>query len=1053
MPNDMQLNGALLPEIDGTEIAIIGMHGRFPGANTIDEFWNNIRNGVESIYCFRDDELLNAGVDQSVLNDPNYVKAVSSLDQPGAFDAAFFGVSYREAELLDPQQRILLECAWSALEDAGCNAQKYRGAIGVFAGATINTYLLTNIATDPTLFDELDPVQINLASAGDFLATRISYKLNLTGPSYTIQSACSTSLVAVHVACENLRRAECDMALAGGVSVNVRLQRGYRYLSGGMSAPDGRCRPFDARAQGTIFGSGGGLVVLKRVTEALENGDTIYALIKGSAINNDGSLKVGYAAPSVDGQAAVIAEALANAGVPASTIDYIEAHGTATPLGDPIEVQALTKAFRPFSVPSQMCAIGSVKSNIGHLDAAAGIAGLIKTVMALRHKQLPPTLHYKEPNPNIDFENSPFYVNTKLTDWLKTDSPRRAGISAFGVGGTNAHVILQESPAIAPTTPDDGWYLLPISAKTDTALAEAQNNLTEHLLQHPEITLADVAYTLQVGRQPLSHRSITLTCNTHDAVDALCNSARTLTGICRNIDKPPLIAYLFPGQGTQYVNMGRDLYEQEPIFREAIDQCAAFLADTEEFDLFRYLYPAPDTQFEAVVQLKQTMIAQPILLVVEYALAQLWKSWGVQPQALLGHSVGEYTAACLAGVFSLEDALTLIMARGRLMQSLPSGAMLAIPMSETEIAPLLHHKLSLAAVNGPSRCVVSGECFPIQQLEQQLQADGIQTRRLETSHAFHSGMMISMQEPFGEQVRRITLNPPVLPCLSNVSGTWCNEQEMLHPEYWTQHIVQPVRFNDCLTTLFSREQVLIIELGPGNTFSRLAMQHPNYHTGCAAIPVLPHTRNQHDDRIFALGACGKIWLAGVEPDWSAFHRGKRRQRIPLPTYPFARTQYWIEPGRQSTGSASNSPSEFTEDDVVIEQKLVLHPRPNISTIYTPPRSERERAIASVWQKVLGIQEIGVLDNFFELGGDSLLAIQVVDHLKRELHVEIPVVRLYDGLTIRSLTGLIDSLEFEQMVDHDQELLHEISTQKRIRRNEYQQRRRATSRKPGAFKAS
>lgn len=878
----------------GNEIAIIGMSGVFPGARDTNAFWENLRNGVESIRFYSEEELRNLGVASELVADSNYVKAAAFLDDPDAFDAGFFGISHREAEVTDPQHRVLLQCAWTALEDAAYNPENYFGRIGTFAGATINTYLLLHLAATPGVLNGLDQVQINIANAGDFLATRIAYKLNLKGPAYTIQSACSTSLVAVQVACESLLSEQCDMALAGGVSVNVGFQRGYHYLEGGMTSPDGHCRPFDADAQGTIFGSGAGMVVLKRLEDALADGDHIYAVILGAAVNNDGSLKVGYTAPSVVGQAQVIGEALANAGINASTIGYIEAHGTGTTLGDPVEIQALTKAFRAYTDACGYCAIGSVKSNIGHLDAAAGIAGLIKTTLALKHKQLPPSLHFRRPNPNIDFESSPFYVNRSLKDWEATKHPRRAGVSAFGVGGSNAHVVLQEAPTPEQSSSSRSFHLLPLSARTETALTRIREKFAENLQANTQQNFADIAYTLQAGRQGFSHREFVVARDLPDAIAALGLSERRFKGMVESSGKTPGVTFMFPGQGAQYINMGRQLYEDEFVFSQQIDRCAEILKNRYDFDLLSLMYPKSGKDAQTSQRLQETVVAQPALFTVEYALAQLWLSWGIQPRALLGHSIGEYVAACLAGVFSVEDALHLVVNRARLMQSLSSGAMVAVPLSEFEIEPFLDHELAIAAINGPSRCSVAGPQAAIERLEARLDSEGVSFRHLQTSHAFHSPMMEPILEPFLKIVSGINLQPPQIPYLSNVTGTWVTAKEATAPEYWARHIRATVRFADNLAEVFSDRKAVVLEVGPGQTLTRLARQHPARQAEQVICSAMRHPEQSEHDVAVALTALGHLWLAGIKPDWTKFYERERRRRLPLPTYPFARDRHWIE---------------------------------------------------------------------------------------------------------------------------------------------------------------
>ncbi|MBW4609141.1 MAG: acyltransferase domain-containing protein [Hassallia sp. WJT32-NPBG1] len=891
---------------NGSEIAIVGISGRFPGAKNIDEFWQNLQNGIESISFFTDEELLAAGIDPAVLNNPNFVKARGALKDVELFDASFFGFNPTEAEITDPQHRIFLECAWEALENAGYDCETYSGAIGVYAGTGISTYLL-RIYTNQDILNSLASRQLAIANDKDYLTTRVSYKLNLTGPSYTVQTACSTSLVAVHLACQSLLAGECDIALSGGVSIGGARTCGYFYQEGGIESPDGHCRAFDAKAQGTVGSEGIGIVVLKRLEDAIADRDTIHAVIKGSAINNDGSNKVSYTAPSIDSQARAIATAHVIAEVEPDTITYIEAHGTGTSLGDPIEVAALTQAFRANTQQKGFCAIGSVKTNIGHLDTAAGVAGLIKTVLALKHQQIPPSLHFETPNPQIDFANSPFYVNNKLSQWQTNGIPRRAGVSSFGIGGTNAHVILEEAPVLEPGRREEGYQLLVLSAKTSTALEIATANLANYFQQKPHLNLADVAYTLGVGRKAFDHRRFLVCRNLDDAVKVLKSpdNSQVFTHYQKPCHRP--VVFMFPGQGSQYADMGRELYENQPIFREQVDYCAELLKPHLGLDLRSVLYP----NATPTPELTQTAIAQPALFVIEYALAQLWMSWGVHPEAMIGHSIGEYVAATLAGVFTLEDALAAIATRARLMQQLPQGAMLSVRLGESEVQSLLGAELSLAGSNTPSACIVSGATEAIDKLEQELQQKGIGCRRLHTSHAFHSQMMDSIITPFTEQLRKVNLNSPQIAFISNVSGTWITTAEATDPNYWAKHLRQTVRFSDGIAELLKQPERILLEVGPGRTLSTFAKQHQKAEL--VTLTSLRHPQEQQSDVTFLFNSVGRLWLFGVKVDWSSFYSGEkrvsdrvasqreafRRNRLPLPTYPFERQRYWIEPQKQA----------------------------------------------------------------------------------------------------------------------------------------------------------
>lgn len=883
------------------QIAILSTVGRFPGAKNIDRFWQNLRDGVESICFFPEEELEGETLFKNLLNQPDRVRANGILDDVELFDAEFFGYSPREAKLMDPQSRLFLEGAWEALELAGYDSQNFPGRIGVYAGATINTYFLSNLFSNRPLIESIGMEPIKAGNQSDLLTTRVAYKLNLQGSSVTVQTACSTSLVAVHLACQSLLSGECDMALAGGVSISVPQKVGYLYKLGGIGSPDGHCRVFDAKAGGTVAGSGMGVVVLKRLAEAIADGDCIQATIKGSAINNDGALKVGFSAPSVEGQAKAIAEAQAIANIEPESISYIEAHGTGTTIGDPIEVAALTQAFRARTAKKGFCAIGAVKSNIGHLNAAAGVTGLIKTVLALKHKQIPPSLHFQEPNPDIDFANSPFYVNSTLSDW-NAPSPRRAGVSAFGIGGTNAHVILEEAPPVEASSPSRSWQLLVLSAKTDSALETATANLAAHLQQHPDLNLADVAHTLQVGRRPLDYRRILVCQDLNSGVQALktLDPQRVLTNLSprrgaeAGKDRP--VAFLFSGQGSQYSGMGQELYNTEPGFRQQVDRCAQLLEPHLELDIRTILYPTAETLNPATLQ--ATALAQPALFTIEYALAQLWISWGIHPQVAIGHSIGEYVAACIAGVFTLEEALSLVALRGRLMQELPSGAMLSVPLTEIDVQPLLGDDLSLAANNAPSSCVVSGPTAAIEALETRLAARGIEGRRLHTSHAFHSAMMEPILEPFTEQLRQINLKPPQIPIISNVTGSWLTAAEATNPHYWAKHLRQAVRFSEGIATILQDwSGVAFLEVGPGRTLSTFVKRQNA--ADLVAVTSLRHPKETHSDVAFLLNALGKLWLAGIQINWSGFYAGERRHRVPLPTYPFERKRYWIEPKKET----------------------------------------------------------------------------------------------------------------------------------------------------------
>ncbi|MEW6496758.1 MAG: condensation domain-containing protein, partial [Cyanobacteriota bacterium] len=899
---------------------------------------------------------------------------------------------------------------------------------GVYAGAGLNTYtyLLSNLIPNG-LGQSLDSLEVLIGNDKDFLTTRVSYKLNLSGPSVSIQTACSTSLVAVHIACQSLLNGECDMALAGGVSIKVPQKSGYFYQEGGIVSPDGHCRAFDANARGTVFGSGVGVVVLKRLEDAINDGDSIQAVIRGSAISNDGSLKVGYTAPSIDGQVKVVAEALAVAEVEAETITYVETHGTGTHLGDPIEIAALQKVFGASTQKQGFCAIGSVKTNIGHLVATAGVASLIKTVLALKHKLLPPSLHFQQPNPQIDFANSPFYVNTKLREWNIGKTSRRAGVSSIGIGGTNAHVVLEEAPSTGASEPSRPWQLLVLSAKTSSALESTTANLAKYLKQHPDLNLADVAYTLKVGRKAFSHRRILVCHDLDDAVRALevADSKRVFTYLQESGDRP--VVFMFPGQGSQYVNMAREIYQSEPTFQKQVERCCELLQPHLGIDLRQVLYPSEQETEVARQQLEQTSLTQPALFVIEYALAKLWIEWGIRPVAMIGHSVGEYVAACLSGVFSLEDALGLVAKRGQLMQQLPRGSMLSVALAAEELQPMLDQNLSLAASNGPSLCVVAGSVDAVAQLECLLTKKAVDFRRLHTSHAFHSQMMEAILAPFTNQVKKIKLHTPQIPYISNVTGTWITAETATNPSYWAKHLRQTVRFAEGIQELLKQPERILLEVGPGLTLTALAKQNSS-EPGQIVLSSLRHPKDPQSDVEFLLNAAGRLWLTGDQLDGAGFYASScelRRHRIPLPTYPFERQRYWIDPPRQEyrveiQQTSQQMDSLVSSNEVSATLKVVepipltrqTHLRPPLGNDYIAPRNEIEQTLANIWQEILGIELVGIHDNFFDLGGDSILNTQIISR-GNEAGIQLTPKQLFEHQTIAELAAVASQIQVEQ----------------------------------------
>ena len=892
-----------LPNYQGNEIAIIGMAGRFPGARNIKAFWDNLINGIEAISFFDKNDVETWGLSPDVINDPHFVRAGGILDDVEDFDAEFFNFYPKEAAITDPQHRFFLECAWEALENAGYNPEIYKGWIGVFAGTGMNTYLIHNLIANSEIIDSVNGYQLTISNDKDFLSTRVSYKMNLRGPSVSVQTACSTSLVATHLACQSLINYQCDIALAGGVQIRLPQKQGYLYQEGGILSPDGHCRAFDSNAQGTVGGNGVGIVVLKRLEEAIAEGDNIYAVIKGSAVNNDGSSKVGYTAPSVDGQAEVIAMAQAVANIEPETISYIETHGTGTSLGDPIEITALTQVFRNSTENSGFCAIGSVKPNVGHLDAAAGVTSLIKTALALNQRTIPPSINFNQPNPKIDFDNSPFYVNTIKKNWVSENGYLRAGVSSFGIGGTNCHIILEDAPQQEKSSESRPYQLLMVSARTETALETTSQNITNFISENKDIPLADIAFTLQSGRKVFRYRKFTIASNHSEAIDGLNGKDINKQFISEFNNGKPQIVFMFPGQGSQYVNMARDLYINEPVFRKYIDRCSEKLIKSLSKDIRLIFYPEvqrDEFSFEDNL-LRQTEITQPALFAIEYSLSQLLISWGIKPSAAIGHSIGEYVAATLAGVFSLDDALEIVSVRGKLMQEIPSGSMLSVSLDEKEIMNFLDDEIALAAINGPDLCVVSGPDNSIKALIDRFNKEGIIYRKLHTSHAFHSPMMDPIIEKFSQIISKFDLHPPKMRFISNLTGTWITPEQAMSPRYWSNHLRYTVRFSEGIDELIKDPSVLFLEVGPGRSLNIFVKSHKSSNIGRMVYPTIRHPQDSYNDHFFLLTSLGKLWLTGVEINWNNFYSDEKRNKIPLPTYPFERQKFWVNRDADQSG--------------------------------------------------------------------------------------------------------------------------------------------------------
>ncbi|MGE2716625.1 type I polyketide synthase [Mycolicibacterium litorale] len=1013
------MTGTAWDESEDPAVAVVGMAARFPGADSVSAFWDNLRRGEESIVTLSEQQLLAAGVTEQTFTNPAYVRRAPLLSGIDEFDADFFGFPPQMARMMDPQHRLFLQCAWHAMEDAGTDPTRFDGSIGVYATSGASIYLLHNLLShhDPdTVFGQgatFDLVNMSLLNDKDYLATRVSHQFDLRGPSLTVQTACSSSMVAIHSACQSLLSGESDMALAGGVSLRVPHQVGYWHEPGSMVSGSGHCRPFDAQADGTVFGSGVAVVVLKPLQAALDDGDRIHAVIKGSAINNDGSTKMTYAAPNGSAQADVIAEAHAVAGVDAATISYVETHGTGTPLGDPIEIEGLRKAFGVSTTArTGPCAVGSVKSNIGHLAEVSGIAGLIKTILCLQHKAIPATLHYTEPNPALDLDRGPFVVQSRYSEW-ECDGVRRAGVSSFGVGGTNVHLVVEEAPPLPVRETSHGTRVLRFSARTPESLHDLRSALAARLADPDDLDLDldDVAFTL-AERRPERIRAAAVVHDREDAAATLLSSDSDNVFVGEFVeaaenaeDDEHRLVFLFPGQGAQHPEMARGLYDAEPVFAAAFDECAAGFSSELGVNLHDEIFGA------AGADLERTDRAQPALFTVEYALGQLISSYGVQAAAYAGHSIGEYAAATLAGVFDLPTAITVVSARARLMHASAPGAMVALGVGPDEVAPHLFEGLDLAAVNDPASCVVSGSPEDIRTFSNNLRKQGVVARRVRTSHAFHSGLMDPVVPQFADVLAGVQLQPPRIPLLSNVTGTWLTDTEATDPAVWARQIRATVRFADELDVALAHPRRVLVEVGPGGTLTGSAVRHPTWGDGHRAVRLMRHQVQKRDDRDAFLLALGQLWAAGVDVDWSRLSGGEPR-RVTLPGYPFAREKHWVEPAHDP-GRDRPSGSGAPAANEPVREKVAAH---NGHTV--------EEKLQQVWRDCLGVPSIDPEQNFFEIGGDSLIAIgiamnatnQGLELTPQDLYEHPTVSALAAAVTARSAAGGLTELPPSDSVD-------------------------------------
>lgn len=980
----MKENNMDIPLVSDFDIAIVSMEGRFPGASNLEQYWKNLYNGAESVVELSDEELNEAGISKEVYSRNNYVKSGSYIEDYDMFAANFFGYSGKEAAMMDPQHRIFLELCWQTLEKAGCNPEKYKGCIGVFAGTTFNSYMLNNILKGRELNESSDRFFMQINNDKDNLATRVSYKLNLMGPSLSLQTACSTSLVAVHYACQSLNSYECDMALAGGVTVRSPHKSGYEYEPEMILSKDGHCRPFDENASGTIFGSGAGVVALKRFKDAINDGDAIHAVIKASAINNDGAEKVGYTAPGRKGQERVLASALALSGLEKGSISAIEAHGTGTALGDPIEFESINKVYGT-GRHGKPVAIGSVKGNIGHLECASGIASLIKMVLCLEHKMLVPSINYNKANSHLRIEDTNFYVNTECKEWI-SDEIRCCCVSSFGIGGTNAHVILQEGIERKNKRDISKKDVYLFSAENPEILNIYMKQIGQSLKSAP-LSMEAVAHQLRYGKRELPYRTAVVADNSKQLIEKLLNGYYPAT-LSKKLKK---VIFMFPGQGTQYRNMAKEIYKNSDVFRNILDKADAILKECSTVNLKEVLFQE-SSQNHMYKDINDTRIAQPVIYVVEYALAKLLESWNIYPDAMIGHSIGEYVTATIAGVLSFEDGIQLVAKRGELISNLKRGAMLGIMEGEAEVRKILGNKVSIAAINGPNFTVVSGEYEEIDALAERLKEKNTDFSKLHTSHAFHSYMMEPASREFKAYISKVRMGTPTIPYISNVTGNWVEEEEAVNPDYWVKHLRSTVQFSKGIKKLINEGNVFL-ELGPGNVLSTFTKNHNN---SVPTITFLPHAADNLDSYEYILDALGKIWTAGYAVDWAAYETEvKEFLKVGLPVYPFVRERFWITPAQGS--------KELTD-----EIHIMMTENSNNSSLLLP-RTETEKSIASIFTKVLGITQLDIRDNFFEMGGHSLLAIQLLTRVNNKYKTQIQLNDFVKISSVLKLSEQIDSM--------------------------------------------
>ncbi|MEP0264421.1 beta-ketoacyl synthase N-terminal-like domain-containing protein [Dokdonia sp.] len=990
------------------DIAIVGVSGRYPKSDTLNEFWKHLMNGEELTHFYSDDELRAVGVSEKDLANPNLVKAQSFIEDPNSFDYSFFGYTKQEAMSMDPQIRMMHEQVWLALEDAGYTPKTYKDKIGLYLSAAdnINWRAYTLIANN----DHVNSFFLNQISNKNFISTLISYNLNLRGPSYYIDTACSSSLVGIHQACRSLLMRECSMAIAGGVRVYSKAYKGHLYQEGMTNSKDGHCKAFDKDSSGIVSGEGIGVVVLKRLEDAIKDKDQIYAVIRSSVVNNDGNRKVGYTAPSINGQYECIKQAHQIADVTPESITYVEAHGTGTKLGDPIEVEALNKSFGYNT--SHQCALGSVKTNMGHLDAAAGITGFIKTTLALKNKMLPPSLHFKNPNPEINFKSGPFKVQTELSTWRPVNNyPLRAGVSSFGIGGNNAHVILQEAPLKEAVHKDTSYKLLRFSAQSMGSLNAYQDKLVAFLEENENDNLRDMAYSLQVGRSQFKYNRF-LVCNSQEKALEVLKDPISEAIYSGKLDQKRKVVFMCTGSGAQYLDMGKDLYENEPYFKQHMDEGFAIIKELTGADIAKVMYKK-EVLIENV-DIDKNEFTQPIVFVFEYALARLMMKWGVQPDKLIGHSTGEYVAACLSEVFSFETGLRLVIKRASLMNKTPKGSMLSVSLSEEKVKTYLNENLSIAVVNSPESCVLSGTEKAIDALVELFETEDISCSKLRISLGGHSFLMDSVLEEFKQELEKVTFSELQIPFVSNLTGELITSEEAMSSQYWTDHLRNTIRFSDGLTTLLKESNTLFVEVGPGNTLTTLFQQQEMSGTNNSAVNLIRHPKEEVNDQEYILKKIGELWMNGIDINWEAYYGNEKPYRTSLPGYVFNKTKLPVKvnPFELINFSEEEAPSTVNpfvidtfDDDEAFEEDI--DEKETLFINYVAPSNTTEEKLVEMWETFFSKDKIGVLDSFFALGGNSLKGVTMLKLIQKTFEIDIKIKDFYKKSTIKDLAAEID----------------------------------------------